>query len=474
MEPREVEFEKLVANLRIDDKPDPGHKDRLRWQVLQAYHAAANQPASRSGLSRIRRILMKSSFTKFALAASVIFVIALGLFYGLGGGSIALAQVAEKLEQTHSMSYKIHISMTGLPGMPAGQEMKMDGDVLIDTRYGLRMDMSTMGKVASTGVMNFAEKTMLNFMPEQKKYMRVTLTDDLMTETQKTNGDPRYMVEQFLKSEYTDLGRSVIDGVEVQGFETSSPAITGGTFKNSVARIWVDLRTGYPFQMTIDGQGLQEGSSVKLLVDQYQWNVPTDAETFSLAIPEGFTSMGDISLKGLGSGDELIEALKYFQDLSGGRFPKSLNTLDLTQELTDLYKAKFAAEYSAKALEMKLREESVVSQDPEADELKAMAAHAKALTDQVKAMREPTPEQKQRDQEREAQVLKFTIAATNYQMLTIQNADPKYYGDTVQPGEAGKVLVRWKTPEGNYRVIYGDLRSEEVTAERLAELEAQP
>ena len=73
MEPREVEFEKLVANLRIDDQPDPGHKDRLRWQVLQAYHAAADQPASRSGLSRIRRILMKSSFTKFALAASVIF-----------------------------------------------------------------------------------------------------------------------------------------------------------------------------------------------------------------------------------------------------------------------------------------------------------------------------------------------------------------------------------------------------------------
>ena len=423
MEPHEVEFEKLVANLRIDDQPDPGHKDRLRWQVLQAYHAAANQPASRSGLSRIRRILMKSSFTKFALAASVIFAVALGLFFGIGGGSIALAQVAEKLEQISSFSYKIHTSMKGLPGMPAGQKMKMEGEILISSPVGLRMTTTTDGKLAMTGIMNFAENTMITLMPEMKQYMRVTLTDELLTQAKRSNGDPKFMVEEFLKSDYTDLGRSLIDGVEVQGFESDNPAVTGGSFKNSVARIWVDVNTGFPFRMTIDGEGLQEGSAINLLVDQFEWNVPCDPEMFSLVIPEGYTSMGDITLKGLANGEELIEAIKFFQELSGGRFPKSLNTLDLSQELVDLNKATAKAPTTLKEC-------------------------------RKKSSNSPSPAPTTR--------------------CSDPRADPKYYGDTVQPGEADKVLVRWKTPEGQYRVIYGDLRSEEVTAERLAELEAQP
>jgi len=424
MEPHEVEFEKLVANLRIDDTPDPGHKDRLRWQVLQAYHTAADQPASRSGLSRIRRILMKSSFTKFALAASVIFAVALGLYFGLGSGTIALAQVAEKLEQINSMSYKMHMTMTGMPGLPADQKMNMEMDLIIANGQGMRMSGSADGKLASIAIMNFGDKTMISLMPEMKQYMRITLTDELLDKTKQNNADPRLMVDQFLKEGYTDLGKSQIDGVGVQGFESTDPAVTGGVFKNSVARIWVDLRTGFPFRMTIEGQAFQEGSRIEMFIDSFEWNVPCDPDMFSLVIPEGFTSMGDISLKGLGNGEELIDALKYFQELSGGRFPKSLNPMDLSRELMDLAK------------------------DGSKPELVGQMGQEK--------------------------VLKFTLACTNFQMLTMQKAEPKYYGDTVTPADADKVLARWKTPAGQYRVIYGDLRSEEVTAERLAELEAQP
>jgi outer membrane lipoprotein-sorting protein len=425
MEPREVEFEKLVANLRIDDAPDPGHKDRLRWQVLQAYHAAANQPAPRSGLSRIRRILMKSSITKFALAASVIFAVALGLFFGLGSGSIALAQVAEKLEQIASMSYKMHMTMTGMPGLPADYKMNIEMDLLMANGQGMRISAYTDGKLASTTIMDMREKTMISLMPEMKQYMRITLTDDLLDKTKQNNADPRLMVDQFLKAGYTDLGKSVIDGVEVQGFESTDPVVTGGIFKDSISRIWVDLRTGFPFRMTIEGQAFQEGSRIEMFVDSFGWNVPCDPELFSLVVPDGYALMGDLHLKGLGNGEELIDAIKYFQELSGGRFPKSLNAMDLSQELINL------------------TTDGSVPSKPKLSDLSGL----------------------------KDRTMKFTIACTNFQMLTAQNADPKYYGDTVQPGQADKVLARWKTPAGQYRVIYGDLRSEEVTADRLAELE---
>ena len=35
----------------------------------------------------------------------------------------------------------------------------------------------------------------------------------------------------------------------------------------------------------------------------------------------------------------------------------------------------------------------------------------------------------------------------------------------------GKVLLRWKVSENEYRVIFGDLHAETVSPEKLAELE---
>ena len=47
------------------------------------------------------------------------------------------------------------------------------------------------------------------------------------------------------------------------------------------------------------------------------------------------------------------------------------------------------------------------------------------------------------------------------------------YGNTVGPKDKGKVLLRWKLDDGRYEVIFGDLRAETVTAERLLALEGK-
>ena len=58
-----------------------------------------------------------------------------------------------------------------------------------------------------------------------------------------------------------------------------------------------------------------------------------------------------------------------------------------------------------------------------------------------------------------------------YRGLVDEDRDPAYHGETVQPGEADKVLIRWKVSDSEYRVIFGDLRAETVDAATLAELE---
>jgi hypothetical protein len=58
---------------------------------------------------------------------------------------------------------------------------------------------------------------------------------------------------------------------------------------------------------------------------------------------------------------------------------------------------------------------------------------------------------------------------------TIQRdfADGAYNGKTVTPKDAAKVLVRWQLDDGDYRVIFGDLSSDTVSADRLRELESR-
>jgi hypothetical protein len=58
-----------------------------------------------------------------------------------------------------------------------------------------------------------------------------------------------------------------------------------------------------------------------------------------------------------------------------------------------------------------------------------------------------------------------------YSRFNWYKKDPAYYGKTVTPKDADRVLMRWKVSDNEYRVIFGDLHAQTVTAEKLAELE---
>jgi hypothetical protein len=72
----------------------------------------------------------------------------------------------------------------------------------------------------------------------------------------------------------------------------------------------------------------------------------------------------------------------------------------------------------------------------------------------------------------EAHFMKLMTLHVFPRALAGQGADPVYHGDAVRPGDATLPLLRWKTAENEYRVIFGDLHSTTVNAETLAKLEA--
>ena len=62
---------------------------------------------------------------------------------------------------------------------------------------------------------------------------------------------------------------------------------------------------------------------------------------------------------------------------------------------------------------------------------------------------------------------------TRISVMLRDNPDAAYFGKTVRPEDARKVLLRWQLEGGRYQVLYGDLHAEIVTRERLLQLEAQ-
>ena len=387
------------------------------------------------------RYIMKSPITKLAAAVVIVIgIIIAGSFFIEMGGSVALGSVLERIEQAQAFMYKMKMTTTGamMQGMPAVKS-EMEGTVTISTEYGMKMEMTTMidtnnpQKITQQMYVLPDQKAMIMVMPEQKKYMRMEFDDDMLAKMKKQSNDPRDMVKQILNCKYTDLGRSTIDGVEVEGFETTDPAYAGGAVENLKVRLWVDVKSRLPVRTEMDYK-MNNQMEISGAIYDYQWDVQLDAKEFEPKIPADYELAAEMKMPSL-TEEAAIEGLKFFADMIG-HYPKSLNLMDLLQGKEN-------------------------GPNPTAAGLK--------LKEEMDRMTKEERTKKGLEMIRPIQSLGMF-----YMMLVKDRKEPAYYGDKVTPEFGHAVLLRWKTGENQYKVIFGDLTTEEVNAERLAELEAAP
>ena len=93
---------------------------------------------------------------------------------------------------------------------------------------------------------------------------------------------------------------------------------------------------------------------------------------------------------------------------------------------------------------------------------------ARELREQFKSAGSPEAAARMSQQ----RLMVFMVLPVFPQMLATQQAEPVYHGDVVTPDDAELPLMQWKVSAGEYRVIFGDLHAETVTADVLAQLEA--
>ena len=386
--------------------------------------------------------IMKSKITKFAAAAAVVIAILAVLpFLSKDGSGVVLADVLERVEQAQAFIYRMKMTMTGamMPGIPAGRK-EIEATVTISNEYGMKMQMTMTD--ADTGQEEMSQqmyilpdqKAAFMIMPKQKKFTRMEFDDSLLARMKKQNNDPREMIKQIMSCEYVELGRSVIDGIKVEGFETMDPAFGGLAMENVKVSLWVDVESWLPVRAEMDLK-MNEQMQMSCVIYDYQWDVQVDASEFEPVIPEDFTGFPTDGMKMPSMTEEAaIEGLALFAEFAG-KYPQSLNLITLIQGIGKLKDSQTPA---AEQFRQKL--EQAESEEQRAAELMEMMRPIQSL-------------------------------GMFYMTLVQDKKEPAYYGESVGPDDADAVLMRWKISDDEYRVLFGDLTTKDVTAEELAELE---
>jgi len=255
-----------------------------------------------------------------------------------------------------------------------------------------------------------------------------------------SSNDPRTFLKRILACKYESMGRATIDGIEVEGFQTTDPNFFYfyigdrqiGDVNQIDVKVWVDAKTRLPVRY--DYMGDKRKSTHHFVMQDFQWDVPVDAADFEPVIPDDYASL---VVKFPAHNEETaIQGLKLLVELLG-KYPEKIT------DVTDVNAATVLrlAEKSETPAAMRLKEE------------------IKGLT----------------DEQINNKLVDFLMPKRGlrrfYGLLQWDKKDPAYYGKIVTPKDADKVLMRWKVSDSEYRVIYGDLHAETVTPEKLAELE---
>jgi len=349
--------------------------------------------------------IMRSRITKLAAAAVIIIAVLIGIhqFSGsIDGASVAWASVVKKVEQAKTVSFRLKTSMTGMP----------DSEIMVydSSEYGSRMDVYSDGKIVTRIYGPKGENVSIMIIPEAKRYTRMSFTEEQRQQMREREKDPREFVKLFLSVDHTELGRKTIDGIEVEGLEVDSPKVGGGMFESAIGRLWVDVKTDLPVRMEIEGVSAGGKIQTKMVMDEFKWDEELDAGEFEPNIPDDYTLMAEVKMPEINE-DKMIEGLRFFAELTGGRYPSSMASTTAEQEMREAWQQKYK--------------------------------------------RAPTNEELEK-------FYSLNAACRFYADLVEENKEAEYHGDKVTADDIDDELMRWRISDNEYRVVYGDLRVETV------------
>jgi hypothetical protein len=258
----------------------------------------ALQAVNRSCISRqtgarsIRRTIMKNPITKLAAAAVIIIAVLVSINpFGGSVTSVAWADVAEKIDKIHSYIYRERRSATSGPKKEGFEFISADRENIVycSENYGKRLDNYQNGNLLLSFYALSQEQAFVSVFHSSRQYKRHPIPDGQVAGLLQAGIGPREMVKHILLNDYTELGHETIDGINVEGVELTGQKISGERLDNAVTRLWVDVETGLPVQIELEGLAHGTSTNVMIVQDEFQWNVKLQASDFDPNIPPDYT-----------------------------------------------------------------------------------------------------------------------------------------------------------------------------------------
>jgi hypothetical protein len=412
-----------LDRIRMYDQLDRGHDD-LREQLMAALPP---QPA-RSRADRLvrgwrhtgdfvmtikSRVGGRAAIGLVSAAACIAFVVLVMTF---ARGRDAFATAIEQFQNARTIVCHISTSFSGGP-----MSMQQTGILQISAEYGSRCEMGMGGTTPMLIQYTPLEGPTTTVTPLTRSY---TVVDTEAAEKHRDSPDEFIRALSKLEGQASrELGRKDLDGIEVLGYEIDGQLLGLGSGEGVRSELWIDAQTYLPVrylaEIPMPEMPGGTGGMLEMVYDQFEWDTPLDPQLFVPDIPADYTRLEAT----MPTPDEaaLIKGLENYAELAG-KYPPALNQGTI---VTD-----FAAAIGARIGSALARGEKAPSQ-----------------------------------QELMQKGVEIGSGIAFYQKLAREGHSPEYYGKTVKPGQADAVLVRWQLADGQWRVIYGDLRVGTVDAQ---------
>ena len=298
--------ERLVSDGRAAAQSDLENEVLNRIVREQNVRLKAAKKAG-AGL-KLRRLIMKSSVTRIAVAAAVLVVAALGVHYMMGP-SVTFADVVKPLLNARTL----------ILDMIVGDEETgpVIHDIIVDQR--IRRVISRQEHVVN--IIDPESAKMLTLHTEGK----IAAYSDIQGSLQEGTRD--YVA--FLRKIITDvqdnpgfkakeLGEKEIDGQKVVGFSAN-----GFT-------IWADAETALPVRIEV------ESPQLSAVFKNFQFNVPVEEleSLVSMDVPEGYTEQKKVFDMTTSTEQDLVECLRIWAEiLLDGNFPEAIGMTEIMKQL---------------------------------------------------------------------------------------------------------------------------------------------
>ncbi|MHC4334017.1 MAG: hypothetical protein ACYSUV_09745 [Planctomycetota bacterium] len=213
--------------------------DRQKWK--QKYLLTKSVDASRSHAEAKRhyslwRFIMESKITRYSAAAVIVTALSLILLGPLAistRNGVALGDVSKNMEDVETAVIRGRQVFTLIED--PNQSFEMDTIKYCSTQYGYAEKGLQDGRLLYYWSANVPRKLAIVVIPIWGKYLKYPLNDKQLRIAETLS--PKGIVELFLEGGYEELGRSTIDGIEVEGFESRELK-----YMESIPKFFFDIR----------------------------------------------------------------------------------------------------------------------------------------------------------------------------------------------------------------------------------------